>query len=77
MNLVGYHLPLDAHPQWGNNVQLAQQCGWQLESTFGEQNLMNLGTLPDNQNTLAKTRSRIWKMCCSVNLCVWVIFQAA
>ena len=59
VNLVGYHLPLDAHPQWGNNVQLAQQCGWQLESTFVEQNLMNLGTLPDNQNTLAKLAAHL------------------
>ncbi|AIL32062.1 Nif3-like dinuclear metal center hexameric protein [Basilea psittacipulmonis] len=27
LNVVGYHLPLDAHPVWGNNVQLAEQLG--------------------------------------------------
>lgn len=54
VNLVGYHLPLDGHPQWGNNAQLAQKCGWLPESQFGEQNLLNVGTLPENQNTLAK-----------------------
>ncbi|MFQ6371090.1 Nif3-like dinuclear metal center hexameric protein [Shewanella sp. YIC-542] len=27
INLLGYHLPLDAHPQIGNNVMLARQLG--------------------------------------------------
>lgn len=27
LNLLAYHLPLDAHPQLGNNVQLAQRLG--------------------------------------------------
>ncbi|OTA16501.1 Nif3-like dinuclear metal center hexameric protein [Xenorhabdus vietnamensis] len=27
INLYGYHLPLDAHPALGNNVQLARQMG--------------------------------------------------
>ena len=27
INLFAYHLPLDAHPEVGNNVQLAQQLG--------------------------------------------------
>jgi dinuclear metal center YbgI/SA1388 family protein len=27
LNLFAYHLPLDAHPQWGNNVQLAHALG--------------------------------------------------
>lgn len=54
INLVGYHLPLDVHFEWGNNAQLAQKCGWLLEKQFGEQNLLNLGRLPENQNTLGK-----------------------
>ena len=28
LNLYAYHLPLDAHPQWGNNVQLARVLGF-------------------------------------------------
>ena len=28
MNLFAYHLPLDLHPQLGNNAQLAQLMGW-------------------------------------------------
>lgn len=59
MNLVGYHLPLDGHAQWGNNAQLAAKCGWQPEKQFGEQNLLNLGVLPDEQNTLAKLAAHL------------------
>ena len=29
ISLLAYHLPLDAHPQLGNNVQLAKSLGWQ------------------------------------------------
>lgn len=31
LNLVAYHLPLDAHPELGNNVQLARRLGITLE----------------------------------------------
>ncbi len=30
MNLLAYHLPLDAHPQWGNNAQLGAL--WQVHN---------------------------------------------
>lgn len=46
INLFGYHLPLDAHPVLGNNVQLAQVLGWQVESPCAEQSLVLLGSLP-------------------------------
>ncbi len=59
VNLVGYHLPLDGHAQWGNNVQLAKQCGWQIERQFGEQDLMYLGRLPEQQNTVAKLTAHL------------------
>ena len=39
INLFAYHLPLDAHPQWGNNAQLGLQLGLEGQATFGEQNL--------------------------------------
>jgi len=31
INLVAYHLPLDAHPELGNNAQLGRQLGLQTE----------------------------------------------
>ncbi len=40
INLLAYHLPLDAHAQVGNNVQLARIMEWSVESCFGEQNLV-------------------------------------
>lgn len=49
INLVAYHLPLDAHPKWGNNAQLAEKMGWQCIEQIGEQNLLNIGTLPEQQ----------------------------
>ena len=39
INLFAYHLPLDAHPELGNNAQLGQRLGWQADRHFGEQNL--------------------------------------
>ncbi len=45
INLLAYHLPLDAHPLVGNNVALAKVMGWQVKSSFGEQGLIFEGTL--------------------------------
>lgn len=33
----------------GNNAQLAQLMGWQHEYSCGEQNLLNIGSLPQPQ----------------------------
>lgn len=43
INLLAYHLPLDAHPELGNNAQLAQRFGFQVLGSFGEQDLGLLG----------------------------------
>ncbi len=47
INLLAYHLPLDAHEKYGNNAQLAVQLGLQTISTFGDQNLGHLGVNSD------------------------------
>ncbi|MFZ3219738.1 MAG: Nif3-like dinuclear metal center hexameric protein [Rhodoferax sp.] len=39
INLFAYHLPLDAHPELGNNAQLGKQLGLQEVGRFGEQQL--------------------------------------
>ncbi|MFT0849353.1 Nif3-like dinuclear metal center hexameric protein [Achromobacter sp. F4_2707] len=31
LNVFGFHLPLDAHPEWGNNAQLARRLGFEPE----------------------------------------------
>ena len=35
INLLAYHLPLDAHPELGNNAQLAKLLGLRMEGVFG------------------------------------------
>ena len=35
LSLLAYHLPLDAHPVYGNNAQLAEQLGLIVEGKFG------------------------------------------
>ncbi len=49
LNLFAWHLPLDAHPTLGNNAQLAQKLGWQIENAFGEQGIALIGRLPTSQ----------------------------
>ncbi len=43
INLMAYHLPLDAHPSHGNNAQLGQRLGLQADARFGEQQLGFMG----------------------------------
>ena len=43
MNLFGYHLPLDAHPELGNNAQLAARLGLVAQRRGGEQDLVIAG----------------------------------
>lgn len=55
LNLYAWHLPLDAHPELGNNAQLAEKLGLQIQGCFGEQALACVGTLqqPVTQAELA------------------------
>jgi len=50
INLLAYHLPLDAHAEVGNNVQLARVMEWQLSRSCGEQGLLFEGRLPRRQS---------------------------
>ncbi len=43
VSLLAYHLPLDAHPELGNNAQLAARLGFEIEGWFGEQNTACFG----------------------------------
>jgi dinuclear metal center YbgI/SA1388 family protein len=47
INLLAYHLPLDAHPELGNNAQLGLRLGLVGHSRFGEQDLGWLGERAD------------------------------
>lgn len=39
LNLLAYHLPLDAHAELGNNAQLGLRLGLVADARFGEQDL--------------------------------------
>ncbi|MEI6192312.1 MAG: Nif3-like dinuclear metal center hexameric protein, partial [Nitrosomonadaceae bacterium] len=45
INLLAYHLPLDAHSVLGNNAQLGCQLDFIESGRFGEQNIAMLGHL--------------------------------
>ena len=47
ISLFAYHLPLDAHPQLGNNAQLGARLGLAAQARFGEQDLGFLGARTD------------------------------
>jgi dinuclear metal center YbgI/SA1388 family protein len=46
LNVFAYHLPLDAHPDVGNNAMLARILGLQMEGRFGDQDIAAYGRLP-------------------------------
>jgi len=58
INLIGYHLPLDAHPEFGNNAQLAKRLGWTLEGHFGDQDLGCFG-ITSSPETLADLAAQL------------------
>ena len=45
VSLLAYHLPLDAHPELGNNAQLGKLLGLEVQGRFGEQNIACFGAL--------------------------------
>ena len=58
LHLLAYHLPLDAHPQFGNNAGLAQALGLQMQGTAGEQGLLAWG-VPENSCNVGELALRI------------------
>jgi dinuclear metal center YbgI/SA1388 family protein len=47
INLYAYHLPLDAHPELGNNAQLGRVLGFKADAWCGDQNLVCVGQAQD------------------------------
>jgi dinuclear metal center YbgI/SA1388 family protein len=50
ISLLAYHLPLDAHPELGNNAQLAERLGITVQGYFGEQDIACHGVLKEPQS---------------------------
>src|SRR5689334_18141436 len=58
INLYAFHLPLDAHPEIGNNVTLARHLDLHIDGRCGEQQLVFFGHA-DTELTLAALAGRI------------------
>lgn len=54
INLFAYHLPLDMHPELGNNARLARQLGLMAQGRFGEDELGWLGSADPAIDTVGK-----------------------
>jgi dinuclear metal center YbgI/SA1388 family protein len=54
INLFAYHLPLDAHPQLGNNAQFGGRLGLAADARFGEQALGFAGAAQTSLDELAE-----------------------
>jgi len=60
--LAGYHLPLDAHPEVGNNAILADRLGCERHEPFGtfrDQKIGRAGTFPGDGVPAAELFSRV------------------
>ena len=58
MSLLAYHLPLDVHTKWGNNVQLAKRLDWMLSKQVrvdGVPGLLCSGSLPELSSIVTLT----------------------
>jgi len=53
VSLFAYHLPLDAHPELGNNAQLGLRLGLAADARFGEQALGFIGAAEGSAEALA------------------------
>ncbi|WPB57613.1 Nif3-like dinuclear metal center hexameric protein [Xylophilus sp. GOD-11R] len=60
ISLFAYHLPLDAHADFGNNAQLGARLGWVADAHFGEQDLGCIGdTAFEDAEALARHVERV------------------
>ena len=58
INLFAYHLPLDAHPEFGNNAGFGRRFGLVADGHFGEQDLGCIGT-PARPLDLARLSAQV------------------
>ena len=59
VSLLSYHLPLDAHPELGNNIQLARRLGLLETGRFGDQNMGVHGTVLPPISNLKELRLNV------------------
>ncbi len=61
INLYAYHLPLDAHAEFGNNAQFGARLGMMADARFGEQCLGFIGTASE-PTSVAELTDRVQRL---------------
>ncbi len=56
ISLFAYHLPLDVHPELGNNAQFGKLMGWTGEGHFAEQDLGWIGRPAATEDSVTAAR---------------------
>lgn len=60
ISLLAYHLPLDAHPDWGNNVRLAEVIGLEVTDFLMPDKMGLVGRMP-SPTSLAELTDQVAK----------------
>jgi dinuclear metal center YbgI/SA1388 family protein len=53
MNLMAFHLPLDAHPKWGNNAQILKKLELTQGATFGKYGKQGLSFVGETKKAVS------------------------
>ncbi|MCK5662212.1 MAG: Nif3-like dinuclear metal center hexameric protein [Thiotrichaceae bacterium] len=61
ISLIAYHLPLDAHPEYGNNACLGKMFGLKITDVMDKQGIGNIGTF-DEPITLSQFVAKVSKI---------------
>ena len=67
MSLIGYHLPLDRHPEIGNNIQIVRKLGLVSEEPFGVYKGVTLGYMAKTQGEAVPVGEFFDKICGLIN----------
>ena len=59
MGIYSAHLPLDVHPEWGNNVRLAEEIGLEVNGGFLDFKGLPVGLLGDWQGSRSDLVQRV------------------
>lgn len=64
ISLLAYHLPLDAHPLLGNNVELARLLDWEVTGGLEAGNPRSIGLVgaPRGDNSLGQVADRLHRV---------------
>ena len=69
INLYGYHLPLDIHPELGNNAKLAELLGISVEGGWSQHHNLLLFTAHLSNQSAVQSFRNVLKKRSTVNLC--------